>query len=158
MRRGETCKEVFRLANYFSSHFHQYQFNGFTIPADEPCLALAMAVMNCRPLDVSEGGLAFAPSNKQIDLDITIPKAYYRRNKNQAYNVNLIHWSNYRTKLALYRFEIDKMYNVTRNLNKRGKLLYQYKWKYYFLCVFNVKAYWDRINSRIKRMFINKIL
>ena len=36
MRRGETCKEVFKLANYFSSHFHQYQFNGFTTPADEP--------------------------------------------------------------------------------------------------------------------------
>ena len=40
MRRGEKCKRVFELANYFAENFSQYKFNGFTSPADEPCLAL----------------------------------------------------------------------------------------------------------------------
>lgn len=44
MRRSERCEEVFRLANYFALNYNNYQFNGFENPADEPCLALAMAV------------------------------------------------------------------------------------------------------------------
>lgn len=51
VRRGsETCKEVLRLANCFSKHFHEHQFNGFKEAADEPVLALAMAVQHCMPL------------------------------------------------------------------------------------------------------------
>lgn len=156
MRRSETCKEVFRLANFFASHFKDYEFSDFTTPADEPCLALGMAIQNCHPLDILEGGLAFAPSKKQIDLDITIPKAYYWRSKERGYHVNLVHWSNYRTKLALYRFEVEKMNYLLRGTNiPKGwmhTILYQYKLRYYILCIFNVRAYLDRINSKLKRL------
>lgn len=154
MRKSETCKEVFRLANYFAEHYSEYQFNGFTTPADEPCLALAMTVQNCHPLDILEGGFAFAPSRKQIDLDIAIPLAVYHRNENQEYNVKMIHWSNYRTKLALYRFEVAKMNRLLdgRNaLSGMGKLLYQYRVLYYCLCICNVRAYCDRLIKRVKR-------
>lgn len=119
MRRSESCKEVFRLANFFAEHFGDYQFNGFTTPADEPCLALAMAVQNCRPVDILEGGMVFAPSRKQIDLDIMMPKAVFRRKKDQEYNVKLVHWSNYRTKLALYRFEAAKMNYLLKQTDVR---------------------------------------
>ena len=153
MRRSESCKEVFRLANFFAEHFGEYQFNGFTAPADEPCLALAMAVQDCHPLDVLEGGLCFAPSKKQIALDIMIPKAVYRRNKNQEYRVNLVHWSNYRTKLALYRFEVKKMQYLLNATNvPRGlQVLYRNRWMYYFLCVFNFGAYVERIGRKLRK-------
>lgn len=152
MRRSGRCKEVFRLANFFAEHFGDYQFNGFTTPADEPCLALAMAVQNCRPVDILEGGMVFAPSRKQIDLDIMMPKAVFRRKKDQEYNVKLVHWSNYRTKLALYRFEAAKMNYLLKNKRSEGGgLLYQYRLLYYFLCVFNVGAYVTRIGRKLRK-------
>lgn len=155
IRKSEKCKEVFRLANFFAEHFSDYQFNGFTTPADEPCLALAMAVKNCHPLDILEGGLVFAPSRKQIDIDITIPKAVYYKNVEQQYRVNLIHWSNYRTKLALYKFEVEKINLLLDGIDiskKKYKLLYQHKLRYYFLCIFNPSAYFTRIITKFRRM------
>ena len=155
IRKSEKCKEVFRLANFFAEHFSDYQFNGFTTPADEPCFALAMAVKNCHPLDILEGGLVFAPSRKQIDIDITIPKAVYYKNVGQQYRVNLIHWSNYRTKLALYKFEVEKINLLLDRIDiskKKYKLLYQHKLRYYFLCIFNLSAYFTGIITKFRRM------
>lgn len=156
MRRSERCKEVFRLANYFASNYSNYQFNGFDSPADEPCLALAMAVQDCHPLDVLEGGLAFAPTKKQVDLDIVIPKAIYKRKENQIYRVNLIHWSNFKTKLALYRFEVEKLNCISRNKLTLGyglyKILYQYKLRYYILHLYNLHAYLQRCLGKVRKM------
>lgn len=155
MRKSETCKEVFRLANYFAEHFSEYQFNDFKTPADEPCLALAMAIQNCHPLDILEGGLAFAPSKKQIDLDIEIPKAIYKRKENQEYHVNLIHWSNFKTKLALYRFEVEKLNCILKNGstldNGLYRILYRYKLRYYFLHLYNLQAYLQRGLGKVRR-------
>ena len=130
-------------------------FNGFTTPADEPVLALAMALQNCHPLDVLEGGLAFAPSKRKIDIDIFVPKAIYQRNNKQRYQVNLVHWSNYRTKLALYRFEVEKM-NYLRDKSSismlRFKLLYQFKFKYYLFCICNIRIYAERLSGKIRKI------
>lgn len=152
LRRSQKCQDVFQLANYFANHYYEYEFTGFRNAADEPCLALAMAVYGCIPIDVLEGGICFAPRKKQIDADISVPKAHYYRNKNQSYNVNLIHWSNYHTTLSLYKFEVGKL---NANLDQKGimyEILYNKKMKYYFLCIANLKSYKDRIIRRIKRM------
>ena len=115
MRRSEKCRRVFELANYFAEHFSEYAFNGFGSAADEPCLALAMAVEQGMPLDIKEKGLVFAPARKDIELDISKPMAFYHvKNAESGYYVSLIHWSNYRTKLALYKFEVEKL-NHLRN-------------------------------------------
>lgn len=158
LRRSETCKEVFELANYFAAHFHDYEFTGFKDVADEPCLALAMAVQHCMPLDIREKGLVFAPSKQAVDLDITVPKAYYRRNRDQGYDVHLVHWSNYRTKLALYRFEVEKLLALKANKTSgmKYRLLYQYKLRYCVLCVLNIKAYMERVINKVKKMLAGR--
>lgn len=153
MRRGETCKEVFRLANYFAEHFHRYQFNGFSEPADEPVLALAMAVQHCRTLDVHEKGLIFAPAPRDVDLDIIVPRAHYHKN-GQEYDVNLIHWSNYRTKLSLYRFEVEKLLALRAKeiSGLKYNLLYKHKLRYYMLCIENIKVYTERCVNKVRKV------
>lgn len=153
MRRGEICKEVFTLANYFAEHFSEYQFNGFDEPADEPVLALAMAVCHCCPIDVHEKGLIFAPAPKMVDLDITVPKAYYHKN-GQGYNVNLIHWSNYRTKLSLYRFEVEKLMalRTKETSGLKYNFYYKYRLRYYILSIENIKAYAERCVNKVKKI------
>ena len=157
MRRSEKCRRVFELANYFAEHFSEYAFNGFNTAADEPCLALAMAVEQCVPLDIKEKGLVFAPARKDIELDISKPIAFYHgKNAEDAYNVSLVHWSNYRTKLALYKFEVEKLKhlrNRTLILNRgRYRLYYQFKLRHYFLCIGNIKIYVDRLRCKIRRI------
>ena len=157
MRRSERCKKVFELANYFALNFKNYTFNGFTSPADEPCLAMAMAIEQCMPLDIKEKGLIFAPKRKNVELDITRPFAFRHENTGGGYRVYLVHWSNYRTKLSLYKFEAEKLDLLTKENNDsirsvRYKILYKYKFRYYFLCVFNIRAYLDRFCNKIRRM------
>lgn len=156
LRRSQTCEDVFRLANYFADHFFEYEFTGFKKAADEPCLALAMAVYGCSPIDVLEGGICFAPKRKQIDIDISIPKAHYHRNEFQSYDVNLVHWSNYHTTLSLYKFEVGKLNARLTQKDRRRmyELLYKRKVKYYFLCIANIKSYGARIIRKIKRMLV----
>lgn len=153
MRRSEKCRKVFELANFFAEHFSEFAFNGFDSAADEPCLALAMAVEQCMPLDIKEKGMVFAPAKKDIELDISKPMAFYhRKNAKDGYYVNLIHWSNYRTKLALYKFEVEKLNHLRNRTNVLSKLLYQYKLRYYFLCIFNLTVYLGRVNSKVRKM------
>lgn len=151
LRRSETCKDIFKLANYFAKHFREYAFNGFDSPADEPCLALAMAVNQCKPLDIQEKGLVFAPARKNIDLDISVPKAVYH-NTNRTYNVNLVHWSNYRTKLSLYKFEVEKL-KTKKQSGVIYKLLFKYKVLYYVLSIGNICTYLERLINKSKKIF-----
>lgn len=155
MRKSERCKKVFELANYFAVHFNEYTFNDFTTPADEPCLAMTMAIEQCMPLDLKEKGLVFAPKRKSIELDITKPIAFLRKNTGE-YKLHLVHWSNFRTKLSLYKFEAEKL-NCLANEKMNGtglkyKILYKYKFRYYLLCIFNIGAYIDRVCNKIRRM------
>lgn len=158
MRRSERCRKVFDLANYFAENFSKYSFNGFTTPADEPCLALAMAVEQCMPLDIKEKGLVFAPKKKDIELDICKPLAFYHgKNCEEGYLVNLIHWSNYRTKLALYKFEVRKLTALRKHKTEEiiYRLFYRYKIKYYMLTILNINAYMVRAVNKIRRSIRN---
>lgn len=154
MRRSKKCERVFELANYFADNFSLYRFNGFTSPADEPCLALAMAIEQCMPLDIHEKGLVFAPKRQEMNLDITVPRALYHRKNLGTYRVNLVHWSNYRTKLSLYKFEVYKL-----GLLKKKKMhsatftiLCKYQVLYYILCMGNIVPYMERVINKIKRI------
>lgn len=48
-RRTEKCKEIMSLARKISGEYDKYDFSYFSKPADEPVIALAMAVTGCIP-------------------------------------------------------------------------------------------------------------
>lgn len=151
LRKSETCRKVFELAKYFARHFNEYAFNGFDSPADEPCLALAMAIEHCMPVDIHEKGLVFAPKKRSIELDITVPKALYHSPNQGTFTVYLVHWSNYRTRLALYKFEAKKLRKLKeRQFNALYNFLFRYKILYYIYCLGNIKAYMKRVIKKIK--------
>lgn len=152
MRRGDTCREVFQLARYFANHYAEYGFTGFSQPADEPVLALAMAILRCKPIDILENGLVFAPRRKQAYLDIAIPLAK-RKGTDKAYRVSLVHWSNYLTRQAWYKFEVSKLARL-----QQGRchgigywLLYRTHFLYYCMLPLNVRAFYHRLLGRVKR-------
>lgn len=104
LRNTETCKRVFELAQYCAKHYHDYAFDGFKDPADEPVLALGMAVCGCEPLNENEH--IFAPKSREVTLNIL--KGIAKR-KGSEHNCRLVHWSNYYTLKSHYRYEVGRL-------------------------------------------------
>lgn len=124
MRNTAACQRVFDIANHCAAHYSDYQFNGFSTPADEPLLALGMAVCGFEPVN-RDGELIFAPPRRQLRADITKPEAVFRARDGRVFShVRLIHFSNYRTQLAFYRSEVSKLTRVSRG--KRSCNIYIY--------------------------------
>lgn len=117
MRNTPACERVFSIANYCAEHYHDYRFNDFVDPADEPVIALAMAVCGFEPIDIP-GELVFAPPRDKLDADISIPRAMFHPSADKSYPVRLIHFSNYRTQLSFYRNEVIKLENDLGQSNK----------------------------------------
>lgn len=147
MRNTENCKKVFDAARHCAEHYSDYAFNMFKKPADEPVLALGMAVHDCRPINNENGGTAewlFAPKSKNLDADILAPKARYRQ-ENGTVSASLIHWSNYLTEKQAYHYEVWKMDNAGKQGGVRP-LLVQRAMKLY-----DVRAYALRVIRYIRR-------
>lgn len=114
LRNSPICEEVFQIAAHGARHYGDYQFNGFSAPADEPLLALGMAACGLEPVN-RDGELIFAPRPRQLRADITRPEAVFRAKNGRVFsNVRLIHFSNYRTQLAFYRSEVAKLTRIQR--------------------------------------------
>ncbi len=50
-RKTERCAQIFEKAILLSREYDQYQFKDFQKPADEPVLAMAMAIHGCHPCE-----------------------------------------------------------------------------------------------------------
>lgn len=147
LRNTETCKRVFEIAQYCADHYHDYSFTGFYEPADEPVLALAMAVCGCEPLNVEE--LLFAPRRRNTLLDISKGIA---KKKNKSYSFRLVHWSNYLTMKSQYRFEVAKLIHMIEGRKSfLRQLLYEDMLAYGVLWVYDVNALLFRIIRKFRK-------
>ncbi|MEH7128583.1 hypothetical protein V7103_10300 [Neobacillus drentensis] len=133
LRKKPRCSSVFEKANYFVEHYTNYKFKSYGEPADEAVLALSMALHNCKPVDRYPQSTVFYPIIKKISADIFKQKVTYTtKSKSNENTAILIHWGNYYTTKALYRFEVEKLLLMRRgsNLSLLEKTLYIYKLKY----------------------------
>ncbi len=149
MRNTETCKKVFDIANDCAEHYHDYQFNGFADPADEPVLALGMSVCGFEPIDMP-GELVFAPPNKKLDADISAPRAIFHPSKGRCYPVRLIHFSNYRTRLSFYRNEVIKLHKLCGEQDSFGKM--PERLRYLLLQISDIIPFYKRVVRKAKRV------
>lgn len=151
MRNTPACAEVFRLAAHCAQHYGDYQFNGFAQSADEPVLALGMAVCGMEPLN-RDGELIFAPPQRQLKADITKPEAvFYAKNGRVFSDVRLIHFSNYRTQLAFYRSEVAKLTRIYRGQQNCASRPILDAMRYCFYCAANLVPFSKRVMRKIKR-------
>lgn len=68
-RKGIESKRVFETAIQLIPEYDKYDFKGFLKPADEPLIALSMAIHNCLPTE-KEGQLAFVHAlYRRLSLD-----------------------------------------------------------------------------------------
>lgn len=156
LRRTETCKRVFEIAKYAAAHYRDYPFAIFQDPADEPVIALGMAVTDCRPVDCRDVGLY--TYRRLMRADIDVPQAEWLRDG--AWEpIQLIHWGNFGTMKAFYLFEAAKARRSLSGKPRKGlawQILYRGKALYYLLHVCDAhtlgKRVWRRIKKRVQRL------
>ncbi len=147
MRNTEICRKVFDVARHCATHYSDYAFNMFKKPADEPVLALGMAVNGCRPVYNENSGIVewlFAPNPNHLDIDILAPRACYHR-ENGTVSARLIHWSNYLTEKQAYHYEVWKMDNAGNPGGVRSRLVQK------AMKLYDVRAFALRVRRYIRR-------
>ena len=156
LRKTDTCYKVFELAKTIAANYFDYGWTGFTdTPADEPILALSMAIHNCRSImNMPSEGFSHVcnfPKPRDLSADIDSGTLFYNSNGKQ-YTGELIHWGNKRTRYSMYCFEVEKMEKVI-NAENRGIvyfLLYNCKIRYYILAIKDLKYFMERAKRRIE--------
>ena len=156
LRNTETCAHVFEIAKEAAAHYREYPFAIFKDPADEPVIALGMAVMNCRPVDCGDVGLY--TYKRFTRADITVPQAEW------SYNgvwkpIRLIHWGNFGTMKAFYLVEAAAAHRKLLGKPAKGLawiVLYRWKLLYYVLHICDLVTLGKRIRRRIKKRLKNR--
>ena len=149
LRRTEICKQVFEIAKNAATHYRDYPFAIFQDPADEPVIALGMAVTNCRPLDYGDVGLY--TYRRFTRADISVPQAEWY-SKGAWKPIRLIHWGNFGTMKALYLFESAKARRKFRGKPDGGfvwTVLYRWKLLYFALYICDFFTLFKRLKRRI---------
>ncbi len=158
LRKTDICKQVFEIAKYAAANWKNYSFNGFKNPADEPVLALGMSVCDCKPVSGGWGTeLLFAPNERKLTIDTVNSIAQYVLD-GRFVEPRLIHWGNYKTRKALYRFETRKMnlYPSSKN-SYLYKVLYEHKLMLYFMIPQDFLVFCGRVKRKVKRIAASRL-
>lgn len=120
IRKGEAIKELARLCEDIQKNYFKIEFRQFSAKmADETIFALAMAVMNMKPVTAQPDYYCFAPCSTYLSVDYLKRKNAFRNDwDGDVENAHIIHWSNEYTKKARYRLERHKI----DHLYRRGKV------------------------------------
>jgi hypothetical protein len=151
LRNTETCRRVFDVAKEAAANYGDYPFAIFRDPADEPVIALGMAVAGCRPVECGDVGLY--TYKRFTRAEITAPKAewYY---KEQWTPIILVHWGNFGTMKAFYLTEASAARRKLKGKPEKGlawTILYRWKILYCLLHICDLATMVKRLNRRIRK-------
>lgn len=150
-RADDTTRHIYNTCLDIVQNYEDYHFRMFTKPADEPIMALALAVHGQHPID--SGGfdtgriLGFLPVLRKVSVNICKGECsyYYIYSggpKKRVKNTLLMHWQNCNTTRALYRRELKRLEHGRRLTDdveyffrKIGEALVDYR------CTFNTFLY-----------------
>lgn len=102
IRKGDLCNKVYETCMEIKENYHNYRFAFFDKPADEPIIALAMAIHNCRPVERKADCFTFVPSDRKAISANYYKKKCFVKTSNPQTSVLLIHYANRFVSLPLY--------------------------------------------------------
>lgn len=104
-RKNARCRAIFETAISLAEEYESLGFRAFSRPADEPVLALSMAIHDCRPC-TKPAHLLFVPSYRgqlrvNPDGDLFL--------KGKRINIEIIHFATPNTERFLYQYLAAKL-------------------------------------------------
>lgn len=102
-RKTDRARKIFDKAIELAENYSRYGFNYFDKPADEPVLAMAMAIFQCLPTQEKQhGGIMFVPSCFG-KVKVNLRGDIYIKGQKDFSDV-LVHFATPNTKLFTYKF------------------------------------------------------
>lgn len=111
LRKGARCDSIFQTATGLARQYDQYSFKHFEKPADEPVIAMSLAIHQSRPCDKPMRVLFYPSYWGKVSVhasgELTVRGGPKRE---------ILHFGTQNTERFLYRYlvEIDKQSNVSR--------------------------------------------
>ena len=130
-RDDDTTRKIYSDCLSIIDTYSSNSFRMFKTPADEPILALSMAINQCHPIENKKSVFLFYPMAQKISCNIMKGNLSYTvDNKEWVKNVGLIHWQNINIKKPRYISEIIQL-NEKSTAKQRVKIAAVYI-KYFF--------------------------
>ena len=108
-------KSIQKKALEISADYSKYRFKYFEKPADEPILALSMAIHDCSPIELQGDRIGkafcFYPAAEEVKMNIRKKELSYvaKAGGEPCNGVTVLHWQNHMTKKPIYGREVDRM-------------------------------------------------
>lgn len=127
-RKTERCKEIFEQAIKLSKEYSKYGFRNFSSPADEPVMAMSMAICRCHPCE-KKMRVLFIPSYYGKVKTNYEGQLYVDREKRKE---EICHFGTDNTELFLYKFlayieEYKYLYKEGKNSFRKEYFLLRVK-------------------------------
>ena len=144
--KDELTDKILESAKEIAANYSECKFKYFKNPADEPVLALSMAINDCPPVEwdiMDNKAYLFYPVALNCQCNILKGKLSYTKDGiTWISDVFLMHWQNANTKQPLYLKEIYRL----DNQKDVSRLQY--------LCL-KVRCFFEMQHARIKRKLRN---
>ena len=137
----QTCMSI---VPYYKRIFTQYKY--LTEPADEPIVALAMAIVGYKPIYYYPEILAFYRDSKISYIDILTGSLRYTVSTGSTNAGCIIHFATQNTKKAVYQNEIKKLEWSIHNSRKQPSALLKAYWKTNLLLGKQIDRFKERLN------------
>ena len=108
IRKSESIAEMGEWCEKIINDYKEISFKAFNdVLADEPVFALAMSIMNFKPIDRKPEYYCFVPFATKLSTDYFHRKVHYTNPKDGAVNsCFIVHWGNKNT--LKYQYRADK--------------------------------------------------
>ena len=109
IRKGAVCDRIYDECVEIIKDYNTFKFKKFKKPADEPILALAMAVHGCDVCTAESHYFAWLKRTRRIKADFFSKRLNYIFEGKKAENGRLMHFGTARTIGSLYQIESAKV-------------------------------------------------
>ncbi len=134
IRKGDGIDQMAKWCQNLIAEYHKVSYKAFnTVLADEPVFALAMAIMNYKPIERRPEYYCFVPFATKLSVNYHKKKVSYSNPKDG--NVDqccIIHWGNKNTQKAQYRTEMKTVDDVHAS-RQRQSLYYRMIYISYYI-------------------------
>lgn len=127
IRKGEICNRMYLYSKDIIKNYSLYKFRKFNKPADEPILALTMAIENINPVIAGANDFAWKKRCSNVKANFFKNELSYDFEGSYADNGLLMHFGTSRTIMPLYVLESKKVnfkYKKNRSWNFLEKYIY----------------------------------
>lgn len=127
IRRGTTVDQMYVLCKDIVENYHKIKFKYFNdCLADEPVFALAMAVLNLKPIPRVPEYYCFVPFAIDCKPDFLSHSVRFTYpEEGQIARCCVVHWGNANTRKAAYRLEEHKINHLSSTKNGPHTRIYE---------------------------------